>query len=210
MRDIFPTDTVQACSATSAGAVGIVSSAGGIPALMELMPRLVPLYPVPIVITQHLPHAHSSLMPTMFRLCCNIETDWVTQGERLEAEKIYLVPPGYQLEFVNGRARLFPLDGTSRAWLPSVDAFLHSLSRTYGKGAVGVVLSGVLPVGVSGLRAISDAGGVTIAQHSDSAAFQQMPSAATDLAKAQLVLKPASIAQALNAMVPRWRLPQAA
>lgn len=177
-------------------------------ALVDLLPRLVPLYPVPIIIAQH--SGRASLLPDLLRLNCGIDAKWIRDGEQPQAGQIHLVPPGYQLEVTAGGMKLDSLQSGPSSWLPSIDVFLHSLSRTYASGAVGVVLSGMLPAGLSGLRAIDKGGGVTIAQHCEGARCSQMPSAAADLAKAHLILKPASIAQALNAMTDRWTAPHAA
>ncbi len=50
-----------------------------------------------------------------------------------------------------------------------IDYFLHSLAEDQGECGVGVILSGIGSDGTLGLKAISDAGGITFAQRPESA-----------------------------------------
>jgi chemotaxis response regulator CheB len=191
--------TEPRCSVSSrGGAVGIVASAGGIPALIELLPRLASNYPAPIFIAQHLARSVPSVLPAVLNWHCGVEAIWAANGTAPKAGRIYLVPPAHEMEVSRERLCLRALGRAPAAWLSSADVLLHSLSRAYGAQAVGVVLSGMLPAGISGMRAIHAAGGTTIAQHGLGAMYLEMPSAAADLAKAQLVLSPSNIAEALN------------
>jgi two-component system chemotaxis response regulator CheB len=58
---------------------------------------------------------------------------------------------------------------------PSVDPLFRSASATYGRRVVGVLLTGCGEDGVSGLIAITDAGGLTLAQDPEEASMPYMP-----------------------------------
>jgi hypothetical protein len=58
---------------------------------------------------------------------------------------------------------------------PSIDVLFRSAASTFGKRVVGVVLTGKLSDGTLGLRAVHDAGGLTIVQNPQSAEAPDMP-----------------------------------
>jgi chemotaxis response regulator CheB len=62
------------------------------------------------------------------------------------------------------------------------------VAGTYGSHCIGVVLSGSGKDGAAGIRAIKQAGGVTIAQDPAMAEFNQMPQAAVATGCVDLVL----------------------
>lgn len=68
-----------------------------------------------------------------------------------------------------------PKENRSR---PSIDPLFRSAALSYGSRVVGILLTGYLDDGVSGLKSISDAGGVTLVQDPDDALIPDMPSAA--------------------------------
>ncbi len=88
-------------------------------------------------------------------------------------------------------------------WLPvlqsltmPIDKFFISLAEVKGSEAIGIVLSGAATDGTLGLKAIREAGGLTIAQD-DTARFQSMPKSAIAEGVVDLVLCPGDIAKEL-------------
>jgi two-component system chemotaxis response regulator CheB len=63
---------------------------------------------------------------------------------------------------------------------PSIDALFRSAAYVYGPGAIGVVLSGALDDGTSGLWSIKRFGGTAIVQQPNQARFEMMPRSALD------------------------------
>lgn len=184
-----------------AGAVGIAASAGGIEALIELLCALRPDFPLPILLAQHLSRTRRSIFPMVLAWRCGCRAKWAEQGEAPEPGIIYVAPPAHSIELAERRLHIAPLADTAGAWLALPDVFLHSIARQHGANSVGIVLSGMMAVGIEGLRAIQAVGGVTFAQSEASSKFLEMPQAAIDLGKADIILPPCRIAEALNAMV---------
>ncbi len=59
---------------------------------------------------------------------------------------------------------------------PSIDVLFRSAAATYGACVTGIILSGMLDDGTSGMYAIKRSGGLCIVQHPEEAEFPSMPS----------------------------------
>lgn len=81
---------------------------------------------------------------------------------------------------------------------PAIDPLFRSAAVAYGPRAVGVVLTGLLNDGASGLRAIKRCGGVAIVQAPDDAAYPDMPRAALAATEVDHSLPVAEIAAILG------------
>lgn len=81
---------------------------------------------------------------------------------------------------------------------------IQSLVSIFGQRTVAIVLSGMLPAGVNGVRAVRAAGGITMAQNRISASDFEMPSAAIDYGKAEIVAPPWRMAQMLQLIAEDW------
>jgi len=77
------------------------------------------------------------------------------------------------------------------------DFFLSSLADAFGERAVCVILSGTGADGSVGLKAVSEKGGLVIAQDPDEAAYDGMPRSAIATGAVNLVLPAGQIPQAL-------------
>ena len=81
---------------------------------------------------------------------------------------------------------------------PSVDMLLHSVARTAGGDAIGVILTGMGNDGAAGLLAMRRAGSITIAQDEASCAVFGMPKEAIRAGAVDHVLPLQQIAATLG------------
>ena len=98
--------------------------------------------------------------------------------EPVAAGTLYFAAPGYHLLIEAERTFALSVDEPEHFSRPSIDVLFESAADAYGSRLAGVVLSGANTDGASGLRAIADAGGVTIVQSPATAQEPTMPEAA--------------------------------
>jgi two-component system chemotaxis response regulator CheB len=190
-------------SAPLAGAVAIAASAGGIPALITLLGSLPNTFPLPIFIAQHLPRGASVLDQLLSRYSA-LDVSWAVQAGQPVPGHVYLVPPGTCLAVTAQGFELLPLGPKASSWLICADRLIDSMTDLYGAHCIGIVLSGALSVGVKGLRAITARGGFVMAQDRASSGCFDMPAAAIDFGKADIVMPPERLAFVLNLIAQSW------
>lgn len=201
MKAVLPrTAPSGAGSAPTARAVGIVASAGGIPATLELLGDLPADFPYGVILAQHLPREGGSWLPDLLGRRTRLACAWLREGDVPRAGSVRVVPPGMQAEVNGGGVSLRPLGPRSSDWLGVADALLASLARTYGPRAIGIMLSGSLGCGLAGLRAIRAAGGLVMAQNEASSLAFAMPRTAIDVGKVDFVGSTARLAEGLVAL----------
>jgi two-component system chemotaxis response regulator CheB len=156
----------------------IGSSAGGHAALKEVVRGLSYDIPAPIIITQHMPatgatRVSSFKLEQWLRNFTQVPTQVVQAGDRLQGGRMYIVPPG----------RAASLDGRTLHLAPQMQALpvttinylFESAAQTYRERVIGVILTGFLRDGTAGLKAVHEAGGLTIVQDPSEAEYPEMP-----------------------------------
>src|SRR5262249_46783261 len=79
----------------------------------------------------------------------------VQTGMPVEKDKVYVIPPNFGMEMVDGNFKLVPRPSDQGLHMP-VDHFLRSLAERCKTRAVGVILSGTNSDGSLGLQVIND------------------------------------------------------
>ena len=176
--------------------VGIGASAGGLEAFRKLLEALPADTGIAIVLIPHLEPTHASMMVDLLGLHTAMAVLQVTDGMPIERNHVYVIPPQAYLSVHDGLLRLSRPEAPHGARLP-FDYFLHSLAEQYGQRAVAVILSGTGADGSVGLKAISDGGGLVIAQDPEEAAYDGMPRNAIATGAVNLVLPVMQIPEAL-------------
>ena len=152
--------------------VAIGASSGGIEALQSLLEGLSDLDAIVLVVLHRPANRLSYLRDILVR---NVHMPVVVpkHGERLHHGVCYIGDPSLHLMVGAGlHADLLP---DHRYTTRNIDQLFVSLARHYGPRTIGVVLSGQLDDGTRGLAAIKKAGGVTMVQTPDEAAYPDMP-----------------------------------
>ncbi|HZP18023.1 MAG TPA: chemotaxis protein CheB [Terriglobales bacterium] len=158
--------------------MAIGASAGGFPALVDILSAIQPEFPA-IVIVQHLDPRHKSQMAALLARKTQKPVKEAEDGEPIIQGTIYIGPPDEHLLVTRGRIQLAH-SRLIRFSRPSIDILFGSVAATYGNRAIGVILSGSNRDGADGISAIKRVGGVTIAQDPATAVYRIMPQAAID------------------------------
>jgi chemotaxis response regulator CheB len=156
--------------------VVIAASAGGLPAMQEVLGSLPADFPGAIAIVQHRADYYPDLLPELLGGRTLLPVCHATDGAVLEAGHVYVCPPGMHM---TTRATIQLVRGPRRKFVrPSADWMFDSAACTYGDRAIGIVLSGTGSDGAAGAKAILDAGGHVIAQDPSTCEHSGMPAAA--------------------------------
>jgi len=186
----MPTDPIDV--------LAIGASTGGIHALGILFHALPKRIGVPILVTQHLPLPFMAVFARQLGAIARRPACVAEDGMMLQPDHILLAPGDAHLTLEpskNGAVVRLTHGRTSSGCMPSVDPMLASVGSIYGKGALGVVLTGMGRDGVDGAATMVACGGSIIAQDEKSCAVWGMPRAVLEAGLVSAVLAPDKIAR---------------
>ena len=197
-RSSGPPAALRAMPSDPIDVLAIGASTGGIHALGILFHALPKRIGVPILVTQHLPLPFMPVFARQLGAIAHRHAVVAEDGMPLEPDHILLAPgdahltlepasDGVVVRLTNGRA--------NSGCMPSVDPMLASVGSVYGKGALGVVLTGMGRDGVEGAGTLVACGGSVIAQDEASCAVWGMPRAVLEAGVVSAVLPPDKIAR---------------
>jgi two-component system, chemotaxis family, CheB/CheR fusion protein len=169
--------------------VGIGASAGGIEAFSRFFPAVPRNSGLAYVVILHMSPAHESRLAETISRFTQLPVKQVAGQARIEPDCIYVIAPNSDLVLSNGMLRSkrkTESDGPRH----SIDTFLISLAETLGESAASVILSGTGSDGTTGLRAIKEHGGLTLAQAGASAEYDGMMNSAIGTGLVDFVLRP--------------------
>ncbi|MCC0177018.1 response regulator [Waterburya agarophytonicola K14] len=182
--------------------VGIGASAGGLRALEKFFEHIPTDSNAAFVVIQHLSPDFKSLMKELLERRTSMAIYRVTEGMTLQPHSIYLIPPGKNLVLEERQLRLLEQETRTRNGLNfPIDIFFKSLAGNQSARAIGIILSGTGSDGTNGLRAIYEAGGMTMVQEPKTAEFDGMPQTAIATGIVDRVLPPAQLARTVYQLV---------
>lgn len=157
--------------------VGLGASAGGLEAFQNFLTAMPPDSGHAYVLVQHLDPNHESMLAELLSRRTPMPVRQVTDGMVVEPNSVYLIPPNASLAIENARLRLSDFS-EPRGFRRPIDVFFRSLAADQGSNAACIVLSGTGADGSEGLRAIKEAGGLTLVQDPATAKYDGMPRSA--------------------------------
>lgn len=181
-----------------ASAVGICSSAGGPPVLVQVLGGLPAGFQVPILVVQHISSGFTESLAHWLNQKSQLSVGVAEDGQ-LAGPGVWIAPEGAHLVLsATGRMSLdrTTIVGHHR---PSGDVLLTSIATAAGRHGVAVVLTGMGNDGAAGTAAVHAAGGFAITQDEASSAIYGMPKAAFERG-GDLSLPPEQIIKVLVAL----------
>ena len=182
--------------------VAVASSAGDVDAVSELLAAFPGICRAAYIVVQHLDLGREKLLVRTLAAGTTFRVLPAHDGVVPQAGHVYVMAAGTALTMEAGHIRVTSKAGELHE--PG-DILMTSLARHCGDSAIGVVLSGTGSDGARGVRAISQGGGITLAQYPGSARFPSMPINAIDTGCARFVLRPNEIARELTRLSGRIR-----
>ncbi|GGE98504.1 chemotaxis protein CheB [Hymenobacter cavernae] len=176
--------------------VVIGASSGGVTALMELVRSLPHDFPAPILVVQHMAPYVDSILPQLMSRVSALPAKHPQDGEQVQPGTIYVARPDHHLLIEDDKV-LVKRGPKENRFRPSVDALFRSAAYEYGPRVIGVVLTGYLDDGTSGLWCIQRLGGVTVVQDPHDAHSPAMPTNALEYVKADYIVPLAELAALL-------------
>ncbi|MBC7448790.1 MAG: chemotaxis protein CheB [Hymenobacteraceae bacterium] len=184
----------------------IGTSAGGMPALTNLICQLPKSLPAALLVVQHLAPSSSGefLVDRLNRHCDTaLASHLARDGMRIQAGHLYLAPPDRHL-LVRPDGCLLVTKGPHEShYRPAVDALFRSAAVAFGARVVGVVLTGMLHDGTAGLEFVKRCGGQAVVQDPADAEFDGMPTSALQHVAVDHVVALAQMGAVLKTLVER-------
>jgi two-component system chemotaxis response regulator CheB len=162
--------------------------------------NLPPEFPAAVLVVLHVPSTGTSVLPQILARHGALPAVFARDGDELERGQIYVAPADHHLLVHDRRIHLSqgPRENGHR---PAIDPLFRSAARAAGRGCIGVVLSGLLDDGATGLRFIKDNGGTAVVQDPKDALFPSMPNAALALTDVDRVVSAKDMSRALCELV---------
>ena len=182
-------------------AVCIGASTGGPAALQVILDRLPSGFPFPIAIVQHMPVGFTAAFAERLNQSSRLEVREARGGEPFRPGWAYVAPAGRHLVFSRGAEGPeigLASEPAAGAHVPSVDVLFSAAARLFGRGTLGVVLTGMGADGREGAREIVAAGGTVVAESESSCAVYGMPRAVVEAGLASAAWSAEEIADALS------------
>ncbi len=176
--------------------VVIGASAGGNEAVRQLFNAIPPDSGIAFLYIQHSATNGGSKPDGVLSKEATVKMVQVKRSVRITSDSVYLCPADRDITVHDGELKVSPRHPRSGRQFP-IDRLFVSVADTYGKNAVGILLSGNSPDGTAGLAAIKASGGTTFAQD-ETARHKVTPKSAIAKGIVDYILSPEKIGEELN------------
>lgn len=192
-REVSPPDDAEKI----VKAVAIGASTGGPKVLEYILGSLPGNYCLPLLVVQHIASGFTRGLADWLNSVSAMRVCVATHDEPLRAGRCYLAPSGLHMEVTKQGMIVLSSAPPEQGLRPSINLLFRSVAESFGHGAVGVLLTGMGADGASGMKAIREQGGATIAQDPNTAVLPGMPSEAVAAGAVEDVLAPEGIVDRL-------------
>jgi len=185
MSNIKPTKNKKVISRV----VVIGTSAGGLEALTKLISQLRVNFPAPVLVVQHMSaDASGNALLEALNNLGTLKCKHALNGTKLEAGHLYLAPPDQHLMVDEDAKILITKGAQENRSRPAIDPLFRSAAIEFGNRVIGIILTGYLDDGTSGMKVIQRCGGISIVQDPSDAQYPDMPKNVLNQMKADYCL----------------------
>jgi two-component system, chemotaxis family, protein-glutamate methylesterase/glutaminase len=179
-------------------ALAIGTSAGGVQALLRILPALPSGFPLPVLIVVHVPPDRDNALVPLFQARCQVEVKEAEDKELALPGVVYFAPSDYHLLVETDGSLSLSSDDLLNHSRPSIDVLFESAADAFGPAMIGIVLTGANEDGALGLKAVLAAGGSGVVEDPAGAYAPMMPAAARRACPAAEVMTLDAIADYLR------------
>ncbi|CAM4357193.1 two-component system, chemotaxis family, response regulator CheB [Pedobacter westerhofensis] len=155
--------------------ITIGTSAGGISAVSRLVSTFHEDLDAAVFIVIHVsPDSMTDVILNTIQKNTLMECRVPGDQDLIQNRKIYLAPSDHHMLLERGTIRITK-GAYENHWRPSIDVLFRSAAATYNSCVTGIILTGLLDDGTSGMFAIKRSGGRCMIQQPEEADFPDMP-----------------------------------
>jgi two-component system chemotaxis response regulator CheB len=182
--------------------VVVGTSAGGMKALIALIQQLPKNFPAPLLIVQHISSdATGNALLNELNKIGKLHCVHAKKGEKIKAGQLYLAPSDHHLMIDENGSLLVTKGAQENRSRPAIDPLFRSAAVSFGTRTIGILLTGYLDDGTSGLIAIQRCGGTCIIQDPEDADYPDMPKNALNQIKPDYCIPIAEMGGVLSTLV---------
>jgi len=181
--------------------VCIGASTGGPPVIQSIISNLDDNFNLPIIVVQHIAKGFLSGMLHWLKSYTKRPLIVAKNGDHIKNNHIYFAPEDENLKITNNKQLIIEPQKPDSALKRPINHLFKSAAEIYGKGAIGILLTGMGNDGAAGLKELKERGAATIVQDRDTSVIFGMPQEAIKLDAAEFIMTPAEISKYLNETV---------
>ena len=178
-------------------ALVIAGSAGGVDALLKLLPMLPSGYGLPVIAMLHVPEHRDSRLAELFAARMALPAREAADKEEITAGTVYFAGSGYHLSIEKDHRFSLSNEPPVHFARPAIDVLMVSAAEAYGPHLAAVLLTGANQDGADGMRMIKACGGLTVVQDPAEAQVATMPEQAIKKQAPDLILTLSEIGELL-------------
>lgn len=153
----------------------IGASAGGLNSVLELVAGFTLEMDAAVMVVLHGSNmAYTNLLVDRIQKNSVFTCKPAEHDEPILSQHLYLAIPNQHLLLKSGKL-LLGRGATENRYRPAIDVLFRSAAVNYNSRVIGIVLSGLLEDGTTGMQAIKQCGGTCIVQDPEEAEYPDMP-----------------------------------
>jgi two-component system chemotaxis response regulator CheB len=163
--------------------VAIGLSTGGPNALHYICSQLPADFAGCLLVVQHMPEGFTQMFARRLDDCSPVSVVEARSGDLLSPGRVFICPGNRHLKVrrvPQGDMVVLVDQAPVNGHRPSVDVLFRCVAKEFGNESVAVLMTGMGDDGAEGMRAVQAAGGVTIAQSTETCVVDSMPRAAIE------------------------------
>ncbi len=179
--------------------VVVGASTGGPPVLDKILSEILPSFPIPVLVVQHISRGFLQSMIQWIGRKCPLKVKIAENWEPISPGIVYFAPDDRHMGISKSKRIALFDEPSEHGVRPSVSRLFRTVvSNGFCRESIGVLLTGMGKDGAAELKLMKEGGSTTLVQNKESCVVFGMPGEAVRLHGATHVLVPEEITAFLN------------